>query len=283
LPTTLKQAQVLLSRHRFALAWALLEGALKKHPENTDLLSLGGDARLEFGDLKTAEELFRRLARISKRFSSYSRMSAVEEAKGNLEEAARWMQMALAAARRLGESQDTIGWSRAVLGEIYLKLGRSKDARAEYLAGLEEIPGHPLLMEHLAELENIEGNYEASVALYRRILARGRPEPDNQLRLAEILTKTGSQDEARRLQSETREFYRRAVLAGNEGYIRPLAKLYLEERDYQPAADLAMKDVGLRPTEESRALLEEILAQAAAAGQPVSAYSDSYLAVVKLR
>jgi tetratricopeptide (TPR) repeat protein len=208
-------------------------------------------------------------------------MSAVEEAKGNLEEAARWMQMALEAARRMGESPDTIGWSRAVLGEIYLKQERKEAARHEYLAALKETPEHPLVMEHLAELENAEGNYDAAVSLYRRILARGRPEPENQLRLAEILTKTGSADEAHQLRSAARAFFRAAVIAGNEGYIRPLAKLYLEESNFQAAADLATRDVALRPTTESKALLEDVLRQAAAAGSAITGYSESYLSLVK--
>jgi tetratricopeptide (TPR) repeat protein len=283
LSTTVKQAQVLLSRHRFTLALALLQVPLKKHPDNTDLLALAGDARLEVGDLTGAGELFLRLADSSKRFSSFSRMSAVEEAKGNLEEAARWMKMAIATARRMGESEDTIGWARAVLGEIFLKQGRNEDARTEYVAGLRDTPEHLLLTEHLAELEDLEGNYDTSVKLYRRILARGRPDPENKVRLAEILEKTGSADDARQLRTEAHEFCRRAVLAGNEGYIRPLAKLYLRERDFQPAADLAFTDVALRPSVESKALLSDVLTQAAAAGMPVSAYSNSYLSLVTLR
>jgi tetratricopeptide (TPR) repeat protein len=272
LSTTLKQAQVLLSRHRFVLASSLLQKALKRHPANTDVLALAGDARLELGDLEGAEKLFTRLTEMSKRFPSFSRMSAVAEAKGNLDEAARWMQTALATARRMGESTETIGWARAVLGEIYLKQGRSADARAEYTAGLREAPEHPLLMEHLAELERAEGNDDASIVLYRRILSLGRPDPENKLRLSEILVKTGNTEEGSKIRAEARAFLKAAVEAGNEGYIRPLARIYLEERNFQAAADLAFWDVGLRPTVESKELLDSILAQATAAGSPINSF-----------
>jgi tetratricopeptide (TPR) repeat protein len=270
LRTLIGRARVLTSRHRFTQAWALIEAGLRKHPSNLDLLAMAGDVRLEVGDLAGAERYFRELPKRSERLFSYSRMSGLEEANGNLAEAAKWMERALQLGQRQGESQETIGWARAVLGELYLKLDRTADARSTYETGLRDAPGHPLLMEHLAELETIEGHVEASVALYRRILALGRPDPENKLRLAAILMRAGEEEEAVRLRREAREFCRNAVMAGNEGYLRPLATLYLEEERYSDAASLAAADVALRPTRDSRELLEKVLAAAVEAGKPVS-------------
>src|SRR5688500_5535413 len=56
LSTTLKQTQVLLSRHRFVLASGLLQQALRKHPANKDVVALAGDAQLELGDFDGAEK-----------------------------------------------------------------------------------------------------------------------------------------------------------------------------------------------------------------------------------
>ncbi len=259
------RAKLLLSRHRFREARALAEEQLRRTPEDTELLGVAGDGAVESGDLDAAEAHYRKLASLSQLLSSWARLAHVAELRGNLDAAASLLEKALEAGYRQGAPSATRTWVRAVLGEIELHRGRPVAAREQYLLGVKESPDHPLVLEHFAELEQAEGNLPAAETIYRRILER-RADPKTQLRLAALLVARGERQEAARLRQAARETYQMAVASGNEGYLRPLAILELAAGNYSSAAVLAARDIAVRPTAESRALLETILDAAAAAG-----------------
>lgn len=270
-PDTMRvRARLLASRHRFPQAFALAGESLKKTPGDTDLLGIAGDAAFEMGDLDAAETLYHKLHAHSQQLNTWARLAQLAEARGRLDEAAAHLEKAMETGARKGAPAESIAWCHAVLGEIRLNQGNPKQARRLYAAGLEKSPDHPLVLEHLAELEKAEGNLEASEAAYRKLLAR-KPDPVNQLRLAEVVAARGDHKAADDLRQKSRRQIERVVAGGNEGFLRPLAELELDAGRFERAASLASRDVALRPTAASRALLAKVLAAAAAAGRPVNA------------
>jgi tetratricopeptide (TPR) repeat protein len=263
------RAAMLASRHRFPQALALAEHGLQKFPEDLELLRIAGDAALEQGELELADGYYQRAHKLSPRLSEWARLAHIAEIRGNLDEAAELLGKAIQSGYERAAPPESISWCRAVLGEVELKRGRPVEARRQYELALEASPEHPLALEHLAELEHREGNLAAAETNYRKIL-HGRPNPEVQLTLADILETLGKKEEAARLRSETRSFLENVVAAGHEGFLRPLAQMELAAGRYQRAAALAARDLALRPNAESRALLRKILRAAADAGQPVT-------------
>ncbi len=261
------RAQLLLARHHFQQARKLAEQGLKQDPSNQELLGVAGDGALETGDLDAAADYYERFHQAGARLTSFARLAHVSEVRGNLGQAAQLLNDALKAGYERGSLPEARAWCRAVLGEVELLRGEPEEARRQYIAGLKESPNHLLVLEHFAELEQTEGNLKAAEENYRRILAR-KVDPKSELRLAAILEARGEKHEAARLREESKRFYERAVASGDEGYLRPLAVAELVRGHYEQAAALQARDVALRPTTESRALLQTILDMAAAAGRP---------------
>lgn len=254
------------------MALALAEAGLRRFPEDWELLELAGDAALEMGHADRAEEYYRRIQATSPRLSDWARLAHVAEMRGDLAGAATLMGRALEAGFAKGAPPESIAWCYAILGELELKHGSPQMARQLYAKGREHTPDHPLVLEHLAELEARDGNLPPAESLYRGILKQ-HPGAALRPRLAAVLERQGKQKEAAREREESRRFFERAVEAGNESYLRPLAELELWAGSYGRAAELAARDLALRPNAESRALLMEILRAAAAAGRPVDSFS----------
>jgi tetratricopeptide (TPR) repeat protein len=269
LPTLRARARLLLSRHRFPQALALAAHGLKQYPQDTDLLAVAGDAALEMGDLEAAAAHYGTLHELSSQLHTWARLAHVAELRGRLEEAAVMMEQAMDTGLKKGAPSESLAWSRAVLGELRLKQGRPEEARKQYALGLEKSPEHPLVWEHLAELEKHENRLEAAEAAYRKLLS-WRPDPVSRLRLAQVVEDRGDLKAAEVLRAESLRFLERVVAAGNEGFLRPLAEMDLAAGRYDRAAALLARDVSLRPTAEGRALLRDVLAAAAAAGRPVN-------------
>jgi tetratricopeptide (TPR) repeat protein len=263
------RATMLASRHRFPQALALAESGLQKSPEDVELLRIAGDTALEQGEVELADGYYQRAHKLSPRLSEWARLAHIAEIRGKLDEAAGLLEKAMQSGQERGAPPESISWCRAVLGEVELKRGRPAEARKLYEQALETTPDHPLALEHLAELEHREGNLAAAEMAYRKIL-RGRPNPEVQLALAGILDSLGKKEEAARLRNETRSFLEKAVAAGHEGFLRPLAQMEFSAGRYQRAVALAARDLVLRPNAESRSVFRKILQAAAEAGQPVT-------------
>jgi tetratricopeptide (TPR) repeat protein len=266
------RAAALLSRHRFPHALALAQQGLVRYPEDIDLLRVAGDAALEIGDFDLAERHYTALHKRSRRVSEWARLAHLAELRGDLDLAAKQMASAIEAGVRPPAPHATLAWTRAVLGEIELKRGRRDEARRQYAVGLEISPNHALVLEHLAELERLEGNLATAAAAYRTILSQ-RWNAGIAVALAKVLDEQGRRDEAAKYRDQGFRFYERSVAEGNEGYLRQLATLDLAAGRFERAASLMARDLALRPNAEGRALLMEILRAAAAAGQPVSAFT----------
>lgn len=264
------RAIILFSRHRFQETKIIAERGLQRDPDNADLLGLAGDGALESGDLETAEKHYRHLVETSPKVSgAWARMSHLEEVRGNLEEAASLMEKSIDASYPKPLGNTGIAWTRSILGEIQAKRGNLDEARRQYNWALNKVPDYPLALEFSADLEQWQGHPDEAEKIYRKLLST-KADPKWQASLATLLEKRGAKDEAAQLRAEARKFYEQTVDGGNEGYLRPLATLELAEHHYQRAAELAERDLALRPTTESRAIYANILKAANDAGEPLT-------------
>lgn len=267
------RATLLFSRHRFGQARSAAEQGLQVNPENQDLLGLAGDGALESGDFDAAEKYYRKLSEVAPRLTStWARLSHLAEMRGDFEQAAKLMEKAISASYPKPLSLNSFAWARAILGEIEAKRGRLDEARRQYKWALYKQPEHALAIEFLADLDQWQGNHTEAEAAYRKLLA-GKPDPKYKTSLAALLERKGQKEESARLRDEAQRFYAWSVGTGNEGYLRPLAAMELAAGRYQPAAELAMRDLALRQTPESRALYTGILRAAEEAGQPVKGFA----------
>ncbi len=265
------RAALLLSRHRFGQARAMAEEGLAKWSDDTEFLSIAGDAARETGDLAGAERHYTKLVKLApEKPSSWTRLSSLEEARGNLGAAVKLMERAINASYPRPMSAAGLAWSRTILGEIEAKRGNLGEARKQYMWALNKVPDYPLAVEFMADLDVWEGRHAAAEAGYRKVLQR-KSDPKIQLNLARLLERRGERDEAASLRAGALRYYEKVVAGGNEGFLRPLAALDLEAGRYTRAAELAARDMALRPTAESRALYQSVLRAAAnnAAVQPV--------------
>lgn len=263
------RADLLLSRHHFKAAREMAEKGLRQHPKDPDLLAVAGDGALETGNLEAAADYYLRLKAVSTRITTWARLAHLNEMRGNLDEAASMLEKTLDASNVGVSSPEARSWCRAVLGEIEQQRGHPERTRPLYEKGLQETPNHLLVLEHFSEFEQSQGHYAAAEALLRRILAI-HEDPKAELRLAAILETRGERVEAAKMRAAARRFYERAVASGNDGYLRPLAVMELAAGRYEHAAQLQARDVELRPTHESRGVLQTIQDAAAAAGRPLA-------------
>lgn len=269
-PNILARARLLLSRHRFMAARALSEEALRRWPNHSAFLEIAGDGALEAGDLAGAQLFYQRLHAKKPEMSSYARLAHLEELTGNLEKARDLQRKALEAAYQgFPAPAESRAWCRAVLGEYELKLGNPQATRDQYQTALKDSPDHPLVLEHLAELEVHENHPAQAIATYRKLLQQGR-NPVNELRLVALLEGTDPR-QATELRARALAFLEQAVASGNEGYLRPLAEQRLVQGRFEEAAALQVRDVMLRPTPDACAVLETIAQDARKAGKPLQA------------
>ncbi len=266
LRTVRARAKLLQSRHRFGNARFVAEQGLKKDAEDTDLIVTAGNAALAMGDFDGAEAHFQKLVTLApKSQTAWASFSYLAEMRGNLDEAAAMMEKALETGYKKNVNFATRAWLHTILGEIEAKRGKLDVAATHYKLALKNVPDYRLALEFTADMDLWQGNLKSAEEGYRNLLAK-QFDPKIQLRLSDLLERQGNKDEAARLRDESLRFYERVVAGGNEGYLRDLATLDLAAGRYGRAAELARRDVVLRPTMESRMLYASVLKKAEAAG-----------------
>jgi tetratricopeptide (TPR) repeat protein len=210
------------------------------------------------GDFNGAETHYRKLIIIApKSQTTWASLSYLAEMRGNLDEAAMLMEKALNAGYKKNVNAATLAWLHTILGELEAKRGKLDVARMHYATALKHAPDHRLALEFNADLDAWQGNSKAAEHSYRKLIAQ-QFDPKIQLRLADLVEQRGDKAEAARLREESLHFFERVIAGGNEGYLRELARLDLAAGRYQRAAELAARDVELRPTMESRMLYASI-------------------------
>jgi tetratricopeptide (TPR) repeat protein len=225
-------AWVSMGRHEFAKAHATARRYDRRSPGDPWNLSVLGDAAMELGRYREAEQSYQRMVDLKPGPAAYSRVAYLREARGDLEGALGMMQTALDATDSR-ECEDR-AWLLVQVAHLQDLLHRSEEAEKSYRAALASFPGYHYALAGLSELELRRGEGERAVALARQAL-EAAPHAERYLLLADALRATGEREPASRAEAD----FERLALGNldkpdNENH--DLVLYYLERRPDPPRA-----------------------------------------------
>ena len=161
---------VLLSQHRFRDAIREANRARDIEPRDAWNYGVLGDAHLELGEYDDAYAAFDRMNQLRPGPAAYARVAYALELRGDLHGALESMQMA--AEGTSAHDAEGQAWHYAQVGNLLLQLGRIGDARREFARAAHTFPDHPYAMRGLANVKIAEGDVNAALSMYSRLLAK---------------------------------------------------------------------------------------------------------------
>lgn len=186
---------LLLSQHRFREAVTVGERNRDARPYDAINYGVIGDGYLELGDYDKAFEAFDTMMSLRPSAASYARVAYARELQGHLTGAIESMTLAVDATPP--DDPEALAWHRAQVGDLYLRLGRMREAESAYIAASHAFPGHPFAMTGFARLLAARGEVGSALALLQE-LAKTAPTPDLAARTGDLLAQLGRRDEAER-------------------------------------------------------------------------------------
>ena len=264
------RAKVLAARHRFVDAIEIAQKGLRKYPRFSALEAIVGECSVQIGDMQAAEAVLRRLVNSEFRIANnYIGLAYWAEVAGDLEQASDLLSRAPEASFPKPLPRLRLAYIYAVHGDVKAKGGKLAEARAYYLASLEQEPTTAQAKVGLADLAAYEGKLDEAEKLLREVIDGEWPNAEYQAKLADIREQQGDKVEAKKLRRAAEKYFEWSVGTGFEGYLRPLALLKLKQGEFREAGKYAARDLAIRPNRESRAVYQSIYDQALAAGSPL--------------
>lgn len=248
-------ARVAQARHDFSEAIDLAKQVLKSQPGDEDALALMVTANLATGKLQEAQQAADTLVERIPTLGTLTLQALVKVNQGRDQEAIQAFQSALA-AEEVGETGSS-AWTRTLLGQFYFKRGQLALAGELYRETLRILPGYPLALVHLAELETRRKEYKAAASHYNQVIAYSKEASTvydhvvlrGMARLQEL---QGNSSEAQALRFEAEALLRQTATghgSGSFGHRRELAQLLLEtgrSEDVTEALSLMQAELGIR-------------------------------------
>jgi tetratricopeptide (TPR) repeat protein len=257
----LVMARVAEARHDFPAALRLADQV----PDHKDTIAIHVTANLAMGKLELASQAADALVDRTPSISSLTLQALVMAAQGQDTLALQSFQAALASeeAGETGSSART----RTLLGRFYYERGELELADALYREALRILPGYPIALINLAQLEIRRGEYQAADRHYAQVAAssRGTPRTFDPMVLrgrARIKQLQGDLTAAAELWSQAEVLLRQTIATNRSnginasafGHGRELARLLLErgrDRDVSEAVALMKTQVSLRRDAET--------------------------------
>lgn len=264
------RARVLAARHRFVGAIEVAHKGLRKYPRFSNLEAIVGECSVQIGDMQAGEAHLRRLVNSETRVpNNFIGLAYWAEVSGDLEQASELLTRAPEVNFPKPLPRLRLAYIFAVHGDVKAKSGKLAEARAFYLASLEQEPTTAQAKVGLADLAQYEGKLDEAEKLLREVVDSEWPNAEYQAKLADIRDLRGDKVEAKKLRRAAEKYFEWSVGTGFEGYLRPLALLKLKQGDFRAAGKHAARDLAIRPNRESRAVYQSIYDQALAAGSPL--------------
>jgi tetratricopeptide (TPR) repeat protein len=186
---------VYLSQHRFREAIEVGEKSRAARPHDPMNEGMIGDAHLELGEYDEAFGAFDRMMQLRPSAAAYARVAYARELQGNLAGALEVMK--LAADATSGTDLEALTWHHAQIGELYLQLGRIREAKQEFAIASQAFPGHPFAVSGYARAIEAEGDPDGALTLLRDLVERA-PVADLYVRIGDLLGHQGRHEEAER-------------------------------------------------------------------------------------
>jgi tetratricopeptide (TPR) repeat protein len=170
-PALSGRAFVLSARHRFAEALRLVEELIRKNPEEPGLRVQAADVRLDMGDYKTAEKIYREVQRKNLGLGLHTRHARLAEIKGDTTEALKRMQKAIEEEAPSALTPQGRSWYPFRMGEMCFNAGQIDKAANHLETALELHPNYPLSLAYLGKVRVAQGKRDEAIKLYVKALS----------------------------------------------------------------------------------------------------------------
>jgi tetratricopeptide (TPR) repeat protein len=198
-------ALVYMGEHRFTDALSYAQEGMAAGSGNLTAFAIEGDAYTDIGDYERAASAYYALQTLGSTISSPltvaymvdSRLSYLKFLNGDTAESIRLMNQATLAALQLNVPKENLAWLYYEWGQRYFQAGDLRHADMAYNAALAADSGHYRSLAGLAQVRSAQGNFDASIELYKASVAIV-PFPQYIADLGDVYRKTGRNLEAQR-------------------------------------------------------------------------------------
>jgi tetratricopeptide (TPR) repeat protein len=171
-PAYVTLAAALVAQHRFVEAEAVARDLVAYDPSISQYRAQLGEIQMEVGHYDAARMSFDSLYSVRTHLSIAPRLARWEELNGNVAGARKLLTDALANAKaRRDLPKEQIAWFHLRLGDIDMRNGRMRGARAMFEQGLAIEPNDYRLLDAMAHLEAVEGNPRKAIEYGERGIA----------------------------------------------------------------------------------------------------------------
>lgn len=248
-PTVVYLGQVSASKHDFRGSLPYAQKAIEVKPEQSYAYGVLGDDYAELGEYDKAEKAYKFMLTLRPSFYSYSRISYMEELRGNIQKAIEAMENAIRQGRvyaiRYNQSTENVAWAQFMLGELYFKTGNLKKADEQYKASLKSYDNYYYALAGMGKVRAEEKNYGEAIDLYKKAIGI-IPLPLFVSSLGDVYKKTGKIEEAKK-QYDLVEYIGLLSKINKIIYNRDLALFYADhDMKLDEALDLAKKELEVR-------------------------------------
>jgi tetratricopeptide (TPR) repeat protein len=248
-PTVVYMGQVSASKHDFRGSLPYAQKAIEVKPEQSYAYGVLGDDYAELGEYDKAEKAYKFMLTLRPSFYSYSRISYIEELRGNVQKAIEAMENAIRQGRvyaiRYNQSTENVAWAQFMLGELYFKSGNLKKAEEQYKASLKSYDNYYYALAGLGRVRAEEKKYGEAIELYKKAIGI-IPLPLFVSSLGDVYKKTGKIEEAKK-QYDLVEYIGLLSKINKIIYNRDLALFYADhDMKLDEALDLAKKELEVR-------------------------------------
>jgi tetratricopeptide (TPR) repeat protein len=232
-----------LKLHRLAAAKADLE-KISFMSEDPKFQVLKADIDVQEGNYGIAEIAFQHIIERKRDWDNFSRLAYLRWKTGNIEDAD---QLYSEAEEEISAKEmRSYAWVELQRGLMALSRGRNETAWAHYQRADRAYSGYWLVKEYMAEWLGAQRNFDAAIALYRKLIACAL-RPELYQALGDLYAFMGKPGLARPWHDKALAVYLASARRGEVQYYHHLATFYADARlDSAEAVKWAQKDIQLR-------------------------------------
>jgi tetratricopeptide (TPR) repeat protein len=235
------RAWTLLGQHRFAEARDEAKALNRRAPDDVLVYGLLGDAHLELGEYKEAEDALQWMMNLRPgNVPALTRGAYFRELVGDVDGALEWMGVAF--ERTPPDEVEDRAWIATQIAHLYLSSGKVGEAEAAAQRALDLFPGYHYALAQLAGVRTAQGRHDEAVTLLKQRYEQA-PHPENLYDVGRALTRSGRKVEARQAFAEF-ETKARAESGNADNCNRELSAYYVDEAG-RPAEGLRVAELEL--------------------------------------
>jgi tetratricopeptide (TPR) repeat protein len=239
-------ASARFSTHEFASALKLAGDVTRSDPARYAAAAVAGDAHLELGNYKRAEDTYERLDRaLSGAAAVTVRRARLAWLTGDVNAARALARSAESAARKGGVFGPGLAWYRVFRAQLEFDSGNYAQAGELYSSAVRTAPNYHVAIAGLGRARAAQGRYALAIRHYLDAIAIV-PQPDYVAALGDLYAITGHDDMARR-QYSTVGAIATLARANKQIYQRQLATFYADHDTHlRRALDLTTRELEVR-------------------------------------